>query len=388
MSTRDVPGTKPKRGIDLGQILMGAMVALALLTGVIGLFSGSANALKLAMLIALWACVVAGFLVATKRKQYDEDLLKNQRSLDADRLRAQQDYQRQLNEQRDETLDNIRTQLDAMRNQLEELSGAMLAYEPAALKAEARRLSAIELESSQGGASLSKEAEALIPVVPEPVEVDVEDSFISEPLAKKPEYLAQPFAKPAAGPTVTSGATAAPRFNSGAFSSTRWDAGGIEKNTPQPEARHATESPFRPEPGAQARPQPQAPRVQQVRPDMRTQAPKPKPQPQPAANAVPTEDDSLLRSRRRSAFWPEPEKPSPRPAPAAPKPQPKPEPARPAAATHRSAPPEPPKRPAPEPVVQPVSHAAAQPRARGGRRRRDEHQQGVSVADLLKNLKQ
>lgn len=233
MSTRDVPGTKPKRGIDLGQILMVVMVALALLAGVIGLFSGSSDVLKVAMLTALWACVVAGFLVANKRKQYDEDLLKNQRSIDADRLRAQQDYQRQLNEQREETLEGIRSQLDAMRSQLEELSGVMLAYEPAALKAEARRLPAIELDSSQGGASLSKEAEALIPVVPEPVEVDVEESFISEPLAKKPEYLAQPFAKPTAGPS-TAGATAAPRFNSGAFSSTRWDAGGIEKNTPSP----------------------------------------------------------------------------------------------------------------------------------------------------------
>ncbi|WJZ03685.1 DUF6779 domain-containing protein [Corynebacterium freiburgense] len=475
MSTRDVPGTKPKRGIDLGQILMGVMVALALLAGVIGLFSGSSLALKLAMLIALWACVVAAFLVANKRKQYDEELLKKQRSLDADRLRAQQDYQRQLNEQREETLESIRGQLDAMRNQLEELSGVMLAYEPAALKAEARRIPAIELDSSKGGASFSKETEALIPVVPEPVEVDVEDSFISEPLAKKPDYVAKPFAKPTAGPSAATGATAAPRFNSGAFSSTRWDAGGIEKNPPVSESRHTTDNPFRAEPTPQpsrsqqspqragTRPQQQQPqRSQRVAANQqsgstrsratRPQAPTPsepreqlgssfnpnaspnfaadpanspqkndfaaantsagfgtgqfKAQPQAgaghqddqfggrsqAATPEPQGDDSLLRSRFRSSTWQEPEKAAARPAPATPKPQPKPkpkpqpkpEPLRPAA--HRPAA-ESPKRPAPEPVSQPVSHAA-EPRGRGGRRRRDEHQQGVSVADLLKNLKQ
>ncbi|MDO4685322.1 MAG: hypothetical protein Q4A92_02135, partial [Corynebacterium sp.] len=386
MSTRDVPGTKPKRGIDLGQILMGVMVALALLTGVIGLFSDSIYGLKLAMITALWACLVAAFLVANRRKQYDEELLKNQRSIDADRMRAQQDYQRQLNEQREETLESIRGQLDAMRNQLEELSGVMLAYEPAALKAEARRIPAIELDSSKPGASFSKETEALIPVVPEPVEVDVEDSFISEPLAKKPDYVAKPFAKPTAGPSTTTSASAAPRFNSGAFSSTRWDAGGIDTSPPAPESRHASDNPFRTENAAHARPQTGA-RAQTAGRQQATSRPadarpssgipgfsgqtsggtssgfstgsfgaqtpkqqptptrnatpqqpaaKPKPEPKPQASPSSVTEESSLRSRYRSSSWQEPERANPRPTPSAaptanaakpkPKQQPKPQP--------------------------------------------------------------
>ena len=64
--------TKP----DLGQIGLIVLVVLAVVASIVMLISGSAAALKIALIAALWAAVLGFFLVMRYRRQAEESVTK------------------------------------------------------------------------------------------------------------------------------------------------------------------------------------------------------------------------------------------------------------------------------------------------------------------------
>ena len=170
--------------------------ALAIVGTVVMLFTNSANVLKVSLILALWAAVAGIILVTRLRRDRDqaqrELVARSERfeaELDAAQARGEAD-RAVLERVRSgeapsgvdvEVLREIQAELARLRAQLEELSGRYFEYEPAALRAQARRIA--ELEEAAGSSKVEPE-----PVAPEP-----------EPKPVEPEPVAT---KPASGPST------------------------------------------------------------------------------------------------------------------------------------------------------------------------------------------
>lgn len=141
---------------DAGSIGLIVLVILAVIASLVMLISGSANALKIALLAALWAAVLGFFLVVRYRRQAHEakELLAVERAHAASTLTASG----ASSADNSEILAEIRSELEAIRAQIEEISGREWVYEPAALYAEARRIQ--ELERKAGGAGVDERGDA------------------------------------------------------------------------------------------------------------------------------------------------------------------------------------------------------------------------------------
>lgn len=124
----------PKKA-DAGSIGLIVLVILAVIASMVMLISGSASALKLALLAALWAAVLGFFLVVRYRREAAESAAL----LEAERSRQPAQVQ-----QDSDIMEEIRHELSSIRAQIEELSGREFTYEPAALHAEARRIMELE----------------------------------------------------------------------------------------------------------------------------------------------------------------------------------------------------------------------------------------------------
>ncbi|MBV7294126.1 DUF6779 domain-containing protein [Corynebacterium sp. TAE3-ERU16] len=199
--TATAPGTGPDQGRqrnDIWQVALVVLVVLAVVAVVVMLFTGSDVALKISVVAALWAAVLGIILVARYRgqvaavererelaeREYEEDLrLETAVHREQEHI-LQQSYLESLDEYRDTALAEIREQLEAMRAQLEELSGQTWSYEPAALQAEARRIQELLAgpartadDSGRHGHPGADTAEAQTPVRAEPAvsEVPVEE---------------------------------------------------------------------------------------------------------------------------------------------------------------------------------------------------------------------
>lgn len=141
---------------DAGSIGLIVLVILAVIASLVMLISGSANALKIALLASLWAAVLGFFLVVRYRRQAHEakELLAVERAHAASALTATG----ASTADNSQVLAEIRSELEAIRAQIEEISGREWVYEPAALYAEARRIQ--ELERKAGGASVDEHGDA------------------------------------------------------------------------------------------------------------------------------------------------------------------------------------------------------------------------------------
>ncbi|HCT3315625.1 DUF6779 domain-containing protein [Corynebacterium striatum] len=124
----------PKKA-DAGSIGLIVLVILAVIASMVMLISGSASALKLALIAALWAAVLGFFLVVRYRREAAESAAL----LEAERSRQPAPVQ-----QDSDIMEEIRRELASIRAQIEELSGREFTYEPAALHAEARRIMELE----------------------------------------------------------------------------------------------------------------------------------------------------------------------------------------------------------------------------------------------------
>ena len=122
---------------------------VAVIGTVVMLFTNSANALKIALIFALWAGA-AGILINSKVRR-DRDAATSEAAAAEQRMQEQEQRHREELEARPagssvdvETLRELQEQIQALRAQLEELNGRVFEYEPAAVRARARRISELE----------------------------------------------------------------------------------------------------------------------------------------------------------------------------------------------------------------------------------------------------
>ena len=122
---------------------------VAVIGTVVMLFTNSANALKIALIFALWAGA-AGILINSKVRR-DRDTATSEAAAAEQRIQEQEQRHREELEARPagssvdvETLRELQEQIQALRAQLEELNGRVFEYEPAAVQARARRISELE----------------------------------------------------------------------------------------------------------------------------------------------------------------------------------------------------------------------------------------------------
>lgn len=247
---------------DLGQIGIIALVILAVIASIVMLISGSAAALKIALIAALWAAVVGFFLVMRYRRQAEESVTKlelQERAHRAELKQARAAEGKELPDQ--QILDEIRTELASIRKQIEDLSGHEFTYEPAALHAEARRI--MELEAQTAAASHHREEEIdfeqastgapsadaiagrlgnqptsahadsnpLNDIISENTRAQRSTGRTAEPLADAPKPAASSEAAGAKEPKDVS-------FDTGSFQAVRWDSGG-DSDIKRHGSRHA-----------------------------------------------------------------------------------------------------------------------------------------------------
>ena len=305
---------------------------LAVIGTVVMLFTNSANALKIALIFALWAAV-AGIMVIDRTRRDRDAALATAATREAELAQARSQLEAQAEEHATAqatgqvpatvtgsaeahlqasdlaVLRELQEEIKALRSQLEELRGQVFEYEPAAVRASARRIQEIEE-----------------PKPAEPVEP-------AAPVASRP------------GPSSDETTRIA------------------KVNVPEEprEQTHAQARPQRTRPAG-------APSAAAISGRIGQQPTYEHPNPLSTLISERTREQEAAQEAVQEAVQPEPvvkPVPTPEPEPAAEPVQPEPE-------------------PQPEPEVQPEPQPQQEeaPR-RGGRRRRDEHANAISVAELL-----
>ena len=132
---------------DNGNIWVIVPFALAIVGTVVMLFTNSANALKISLILALWAAAAGLIIIFKTRRDRDEAT----RALEASEAQHKEELARL--EARpapaapsvdEELLRELQSEIKALRSQLEEMSGQVFEYETAAVRAAARRIQEIE----------------------------------------------------------------------------------------------------------------------------------------------------------------------------------------------------------------------------------------------------
>lgn len=446
MSAENSPG-----GVDRGQVLLIALVVLALIASLIMLFTDSAGALKLALLASLWAAIIGFFLVTQYRRraersqeelEHREELHRTElEKLAAERRSEKAGKEIELRDKqlaRDtEVLEDIKRELAALRAQLEELNGREFGYEPAALRAEARRIQELEARTSAarssvtgtsfsdlGGledmgdlADLDDESEAPAPgartssstpprgQVPGAPSPDAIVGRLGQYEPSRPQVnplshlisesyqLDRQEEKPAGRKDPRS------IFDTGAFQNVPWGQGGAEEAKHQKDSPGETtpgeSKPTEPKPASGKKPAEQVKSAEKTsQADQATKADKAE-KPEPKQTEKKTKTDKPEKAEKAESKKPEKK-------PAEPKRGEKADKAAPVKET-----PEAKKETRTEPEAEPKTETKEGPRPaatvtpgtpgtdatgaddepRRGRRRRDEHTEGISVAELMANLK-
>lgn len=246
---------------DSGQVFLVVLVIFALLASVIMLFSGSVDALKIALLAALWAAVLGFVLVvryrnqaeSTRREledaafQHEREMASAERRYAALEAKHSEEIERfvTFDDKDKDTLQEINAQLSELRNQLEYLTGQLF-VEPTMIRAEARRIQ--ELSASADSPAAARPATAEQPVV-----------FPAMSTASEPEAPAEPHGQHEAPGVSTASEGVKPEheakvesevkvedpkkeFDTTSFAKVQWVSGGdasrvapVEKE-PEPEA--------------------------------------------------------------------------------------------------------------------------------------------------------
>lgn len=142
--------------------MMVALIALAVIASVVMLFTDSTGWMKIAVLAGLWAAVIGALLVTRYRRQLAAEReriadLEVMHGLELDRelathreqeLILEQNYLDSLDAKSDDTIAQLRAEIVALREHLAELLGADLDEERIALRARAERLRELDAPSS------------------------------------------------------------------------------------------------------------------------------------------------------------------------------------------------------------------------------------------------
>lgn len=353
-------------GSDSGQIALIILVVLAIGASVIMLFTDSNSALKLALIAALWAAIIGFFLVyryrAQAKKSASEMHLKEQlHSVQLEKAQREARISKELasrggEDLTAELLTELKLEIAALRSQLEELSGQPLAYEPEAIRAEARRVLEVEGRAPSNGFTLIDDTEPTKFGITgeQKAEPSVQGKVRPEAVPSEPGVAHEPLRVVDESEPVTAEQTAVP-----APSSDSGVSGVAGTGVPSPDAvagrlgnqdfrRQSTPNPLSALITENSR------RAQEDR-----AAGEPSAQQRPAVKAEQVEPEETKESKAPETLE-TPETPE-----------------------------EPVEQEQPEAVdkSEPTEAAEDETSARGGgRRRRDENEGGISVADLLKNI--
>lgn len=215
------------------KILMYLVFVLALAATVIMFFVDSKVWLNIAVVASLWAAFFGAVLVSRysgmigeERGRRDEQERRHRAELERERsefqrreVQLENDYRTRLGSEHDETLDAIRKELETMREQLSDLSGAPWDDEQVSLKARAERIIELERNVSRAGDSSTPAATAA-------------------PAEKKPAAAAgsrtdAPESVSEAAPESRSGGRRG-GFSTGSFAAVRWSGADSEETTQIP----------------------------------------------------------------------------------------------------------------------------------------------------------
>ncbi len=378
--------------------MMVALIALAVIASVVMLFTDSTGWMKIAVLAGLWAAVIGALLVTRYRRQLAAEReriadLEVMHGLELDRelathreqeLILEQNYLDSLDAKSDDTIAQLRAEIVALREHLAELLGADLDEERIALRARAERLRELDAPSSSPlkdpeshqrpkPRATAHRAEATangsvgshtnhgphgpsVPGVPE--EWDEKEAFES-----REEDGREPVDVPVVDNGVP-GHTFGGGFNTGSFKAVPWQTESEEKAE--------TKSQFRPAPGAhgahEAPETPDAPDAAESRPTA----------------VLPRVEDEQADSDAATADAPKITEPGTYAAHAA-------RDDRAAWGTHAEQAEQ--AEPAPQPESAPQGEqsdapADAAPSGRRGRRRAEDHEGGLTVAELLAQMRE
>lgn len=384
--------------------MMVALIALAVIASVVMLFTDSTGWMKIAVLAGLWAAVIGALLVTRYRRQLAAEReriadLEVMHGLELDRelathreqeLILEQNYLDSLDAKSDDTIAQLRAEIVALREHLAELLGADLDEERIALRARAERLRELDAPSSSPlkdpeshqrpkPRATAHRAEATangsvgshtnhgphgpdgphgpsVPGVPE--EWDEKEAFES-----REEDGREPVDVPVVDNGVP-GHTFGGGFNTGSFKAVPWQTESEEKAE--------TKSQFRPAPGAhgahEAPETPDAPDAAESRPTA----------------VLPRVEDEQADSDAATADAPKITEPGTYAAHAA-------RDDRAAWGTHAEQAEQ--AEPAPQPESAPQGEqsdapADAVPSGRRGRRRAEDHEGGLTVAELLAQMRE
>ena len=187
-------GQEQATGSGSGQTALILLIVVAVLASVVMLFTDSNNALKIALLAALWAAIIGFFLVYRYRAQVkDADariaLTRQLHAAELEQARAQAAPAANPAAAGDEGLNTqilveLREEIAGLRAQLEELSGYRFDYEPEAIRAEAKRIMEVEARAANQRVAEEMASEREARAAREP------ESVVPEPVAPEPEPVA------------------------------------------------------------------------------------------------------------------------------------------------------------------------------------------------------
>lgn len=158
------------------KFLMYLVFVLALVATIIMFFVDSEMWLNVAVITSLWAAFIGAILVSRysgvigeERSRRQELERRHNAEIERERSEAQRrevqlenDFRSRLGAEHDTTLDAIRKELEAMREQLADLSGGDWSNEQVSLKARAERIIELERNVSRAG-DAARQAEATSP---------------------------------------------------------------------------------------------------------------------------------------------------------------------------------------------------------------------------------
>lgn len=391
-------------GDKMGTILIAILGALAVVASIVMMFTDSVTWMKIAGLAALWAGVVGGILTTKYRRQlvaerqrvreieerHRVEMEKEVITHREQELLLEQNYLDSVDHDRDEMLAQLRAEVQALREHLVDIIGGSFDEEPVALRARAERLRELEeaspSKSSAASSSPLKDPESYNRPTPRVHEDRTRSSSMGSTQETDEPVDVPVVETPSETAASTSKAEPASSFSTTGFRSVKWSPSGETSGQSAAEKPAAKSAPKAEPKRAAAKQAPKAAPKAQPKAEP-TPAKEPKATPAqantPSADSRPTQVAPAKSRWARSSDTPaqptsEPKKQEPIVKPSA---------AQSAAATNVM--------PQVPDSAEPASASSSddtdqadQANAPRGRRRAEDHAGGLTVAELLAQMRQ
>lgn len=381
-------------GDKVGTVLIVLLGALAVIASILMLFTDSTTWMKIAVLAALWAGVIGGILTTRYRRQLVAERervreIEERHRVELDKeivthreqeLLLEQNYMDSVEQDRDDLLAELRAEVQALREHLVELIGDNFDEERVALKARAERLRELE----NGGSSSATPASSTPLTDPKAydrpaprVHADrpgVGSASASGADTRRSQDNDEPVDVPVVDNTPGSSATAAASASSSAASSRPASTGGLGSSRWRPQSGHdtaqseSTPEPKKPQPASAAQSRPEPRKSEPRKPEPEQAAPE---QTQPRTTPTVPPKPAVVQSAATTTVMPQVSATDEKDQdPKAGKP------GTPASST-----------PEPEPQADPMAAESRPESAPRGRRRAEDHSDGLTVAELLAQMR-